>query len=172
MDTRINEPANESRIPAADRIVDELKTMIQRAEEKAVERAKAADRVIRDHPYQTIGIAFGLGLLIGVLARRKPPHRPASRANLVSVGKDAFAQILCLTHQDVDDAQRLLQPVLGRGFLERERFSSIAQEDGTATLPYRFGSHVVVYATIGEDSRLNIRCSTQRPRRRGRERAR
>jgi len=37
----------------------------------ARKRAKAADRVIRDHPYQTIGIAFGLGLLIGVLARRK-----------------------------------------------------------------------------------------------------
>jgi ElaB/YqjD/DUF883 family membrane-anchored ribosome-binding protein len=45
--------------------------MIQRAEEKAVERAKAADRVIRDHPYQTIGAAFGLGILIGVLARRR-----------------------------------------------------------------------------------------------------
>jgi ElaB/YqjD/DUF883 family membrane-anchored ribosome-binding protein len=50
---------------------DELKAMIQRAEEKAVERAKAADRVIRDHPYQTIGVAFGLGLLIGVLAARR-----------------------------------------------------------------------------------------------------
>jgi ElaB/YqjD/DUF883 family membrane-anchored ribosome-binding protein len=51
--------------------VDDLKAVIQRAEEKAVERAKAADRVIRDHPYQTIGIAFGLGLLIGIIARRK-----------------------------------------------------------------------------------------------------
>ena len=36
-----------------------------------LERAKAADRVIREHPYQTIGLAFGLGLLIGVLARRR-----------------------------------------------------------------------------------------------------
>ena len=56
---------------STEKLVNEIKTMIQRAEEKAVERAKAADRVIRDHPYQTIGIAFGLGLLIGVLARRK-----------------------------------------------------------------------------------------------------
>lgn len=56
---------------STEKLVNELKAMIQRAEEKAVERAKAADRVIRDHPYQTIGIAFGLGLLIGVLARRK-----------------------------------------------------------------------------------------------------
>ena len=49
--------------------------MIERAEEKAVERAKAADKVIRVHPYQSIGVtfgvAFGLGLLIGMLARRK-----------------------------------------------------------------------------------------------------
>lgn len=33
--------------------------------------AKKADVVIRDHPYESIGIAFGLGLLIGVLVTRK-----------------------------------------------------------------------------------------------------
>ena len=32
--------------------------------------AKAADKVIRDNPYQSIGIAFGVGLLIGVLVSR------------------------------------------------------------------------------------------------------
>jgi ElaB/YqjD/DUF883 family membrane-anchored ribosome-binding protein len=52
-------------------LVDDLKAVMQRAQEKAVERAKAADKVIRDRPYQTIGLAFGLGLLIGILARRK-----------------------------------------------------------------------------------------------------
>ena len=56
---------------STDKIVEQLKTIIQRAEDKAVEQAKAADRVIRDHPYQTVGLAFGLGLLIGLLARRK-----------------------------------------------------------------------------------------------------
>ena len=72
MEARLNETAStEPRPLTTEKIVDELKTMIHRAEEKAVERAKAADKVIRDHPYQTIGIAFGLGLLIGVLARRK-----------------------------------------------------------------------------------------------------
>lgn len=71
MESRIeNLTATETEL-AKDRIVDELKTMIQRAEEKAVERAKAADRVIRDHPYQTIGLVFGLGLLLGVLAGRR-----------------------------------------------------------------------------------------------------
>jgi ElaB/YqjD/DUF883 family membrane-anchored ribosome-binding protein len=33
--------------------------------------AKAADTVIRDHPYESIGVAFGVGLLIGVLVTRK-----------------------------------------------------------------------------------------------------
>jgi ElaB/YqjD/DUF883 family membrane-anchored ribosome-binding protein len=61
----------ESRAASTDKLLSEIKAMLQRAEEKAVEQAKAADRVIRDHPYQTIGLAFGLGLLIGVLARRK-----------------------------------------------------------------------------------------------------
>jgi ElaB/YqjD/DUF883 family membrane-anchored ribosome-binding protein len=59
------------RIEATERLVDDLKAVIQRAGEKAVERGKAADRLIRDHPYQTIGVAFGLGLLVGIFARRR-----------------------------------------------------------------------------------------------------
>ncbi len=43
----------------------------ERLEEKAVAGAKAADKVVRDHPYQTIGVAFGIGVLIGVLVTRK-----------------------------------------------------------------------------------------------------
>lgn len=43
----------------------------QRLQERAIEGAKAADRLIRDNPYQAIGIAFGVGLLLGVLAGRK-----------------------------------------------------------------------------------------------------
>jgi len=73
MESRIENSTSttETGTVSTEKLVNELKAMIQRAEEKAVERAKAADRVIRDHPYQTIGIAFGLGLLIGALARRK-----------------------------------------------------------------------------------------------------
>ena len=33
--------------------------------------AKRADVVIRDHPYESIGAAFGVGLLIGVLVARR-----------------------------------------------------------------------------------------------------
>jgi ElaB/YqjD/DUF883 family membrane-anchored ribosome-binding protein len=64
-------PVNEEHSATSERLITELKAIVQNAEQKAVERAKAADRVVRDHPYQTIGVAFGLGLLIGVLARRK-----------------------------------------------------------------------------------------------------
>ncbi len=51
-------------------LVDNLKAICQRAGERAVERGKAADRAIRDHPYQTIGVAFGLGLLVGFVVWR------------------------------------------------------------------------------------------------------
>ena len=72
MESRIeNTPGNELHGPAVDKLVDELKALIQRAEQKAVERARAADRVVRDHPYQIVGLAFGLGLLIGIIARRR-----------------------------------------------------------------------------------------------------
>lgn len=39
--------------------------------DKAVTSAKETDRVIRDHPYESIGVAFGVGLLIGILINRK-----------------------------------------------------------------------------------------------------
>jgi len=39
--------------------------------ETAREAAKKADTVIRTHPYESIGVAFGVGLLIGVLVTRK-----------------------------------------------------------------------------------------------------
>jgi len=64
-------PPDGLQVEAADKIVNELKALIQRVEKTSVEGAKVADRVIRYHPYQTLGIAFGLGLLIGILVRRK-----------------------------------------------------------------------------------------------------
>ena len=51
--------------------LDAAKRTCQRLEDKAIEGAKATDKVIRDHPYQSIGLAFGLGLLFGVLVTRK-----------------------------------------------------------------------------------------------------
>jgi ElaB/YqjD/DUF883 family membrane-anchored ribosome-binding protein len=40
-------------------------------EGKAIAGAKAADKVVRSHPYESMGVAFGVGLLIGVLVTRK-----------------------------------------------------------------------------------------------------
>lgn len=51
--------------------LESAKRTCRRLEEKALEGAKAADRAIRDHPYQSVGVAFGVGLLIGVLVTRK-----------------------------------------------------------------------------------------------------
>lgn len=39
--------------------------------DKAVEGAKAADEVVREHPYQAIAIGVGVGALIGYLVARR-----------------------------------------------------------------------------------------------------
>ena len=57
-----------SRLAAA---LEAAKTTCHRLEEKTVAAAKATDRTIREHPYESIGIAFGVGLLVGVLVGRK-----------------------------------------------------------------------------------------------------
>jgi ElaB/YqjD/DUF883 family membrane-anchored ribosome-binding protein len=51
--------------------LESAKETARKLQDKAVAGAKATDKVIREHPYQSIGIAFGLGLLIGVLVNRK-----------------------------------------------------------------------------------------------------
>jgi ElaB/YqjD/DUF883 family membrane-anchored ribosome-binding protein len=40
-------------------------------QKKTAAGAKAADQVIRDHPYQAIGAALGAGVLIGLLLSRR-----------------------------------------------------------------------------------------------------
>ena len=50
--------------------LDKGKEIYGRVREKAVEGAKAADETVRDHPYEAVGIALGVGALIGYLAAR------------------------------------------------------------------------------------------------------
>jgi len=50
-----------------DAAVEKTKEVCERLQEQTVAAAKASDKVIREHPYPAIGIAFGLGLLVGVL---------------------------------------------------------------------------------------------------------
>ena len=57
-----------SRLAAA---LESAKATCDRLQEKTIAAAKATDRCIREHPYESIGVAFGLGLLIGVLIGRR-----------------------------------------------------------------------------------------------------
>jgi len=50
--------------------VERLKAGSREIQSQIVFRAKQADKLVHDHPYPSIGIAFGLGLLIGVLVKR------------------------------------------------------------------------------------------------------
>jgi ElaB/YqjD/DUF883 family membrane-anchored ribosome-binding protein len=45
--------------------------MYARVREKAVAGVKTGDAAVHEHPYQVIGLAFGVGALIGYLAARR-----------------------------------------------------------------------------------------------------
>jgi len=45
-----------------------LKASAGDVKEKALSGAKTTDRAIRKNPYQTIGIVFGVGIVVGLLA--------------------------------------------------------------------------------------------------------
>ena len=50
--------------------LDRMKAGCQALEEKARSGVRRADEVIREHPYQSLGAAFAVGVLIGALAGR------------------------------------------------------------------------------------------------------
>jgi len=62
--------ANELRMRLSSAI-ESAKATYHRLEEKAVAGAKATDKAIRAHPYESLGVAFGMGLLVGFLVGRK-----------------------------------------------------------------------------------------------------
>ena len=51
--------------------LDSAKEIAGRVRDKAVEGAKATDQAVHEHPYQAIGIAFGVGAIVGYLAMRR-----------------------------------------------------------------------------------------------------
>jgi len=55
--------------------LDQGKEMCGRVREKAIEGAKAADAAVHEHPYQAIGIAFGVGALLGYLVTHRCGRR-------------------------------------------------------------------------------------------------
>ena len=50
--------------------LERFKATCRRVEEEAATAARATDQLIRENPYKSVGIAFGVGLLIGVLINR------------------------------------------------------------------------------------------------------
>ncbi len=50
--------------------VEKAKVLCERLQEQTSAAAKAADRTVRENPYQAVGVAFGLGILAGILISR------------------------------------------------------------------------------------------------------
>jgi ElaB/YqjD/DUF883 family membrane-anchored ribosome-binding protein len=60
--------------PLRERLTDTMKTAkanYARLQLKAKDGARATHKVIHAHPYRAVGVALGVGVLIGWLARRK-----------------------------------------------------------------------------------------------------
>jgi ElaB/YqjD/DUF883 family membrane-anchored ribosome-binding protein len=51
--------------------LDSAKEIAGRVKQKAIEGAKATDQAVHEHPYQAIGIAFGVGAIVGYLIARR-----------------------------------------------------------------------------------------------------
>ena len=51
--------------------LESAKGSCQQAEQRLREGVREADELIREHPYESMGIGFGLGMLIGLLLGRK-----------------------------------------------------------------------------------------------------
>jgi len=51
--------------------LETAKDMYGEAQEKVVAGAKQTDKLIRDHPYHAMGIAFGVGALVALLWKRR-----------------------------------------------------------------------------------------------------
>lgn len=67
---KLSEKAKEAR----DRLKGSLelaKTRCQELEDKAMAGVQTANKVIRDHPLESVGVAFGVGLVLGLLTARR-----------------------------------------------------------------------------------------------------
>jgi ElaB/YqjD/DUF883 family membrane-anchored ribosome-binding protein len=51
--------------------MESAKANYQVAQGRAIEGVKAADKVVRSHPYESLGVAFGVGVVLGLLVGRK-----------------------------------------------------------------------------------------------------
>lgn len=51
--------------------LESARTTCEDLQDQTMETAKAADEAIREHPYESIGIAFGVGIVLGWLVGRR-----------------------------------------------------------------------------------------------------
>jgi len=51
--------------------LDSARATCESLQDQTAETLKAADETIRDHPYESIGIAFGVGVVLGILVGRR-----------------------------------------------------------------------------------------------------
>jgi len=65
--SRLNEQAQEK----LTQVLDAAKATGSKLKERALQGARSTDETIREFPYQSIGVAFGIGVLIGVLVHRR-----------------------------------------------------------------------------------------------------
>ena len=66
--------AGEKVADARKRVADALESAQEfagRVRDQAVDYAKATDEAVHEHPYQAIGIALGVGALLGYLVSRR-----------------------------------------------------------------------------------------------------
>lgn len=65
---------NEKGMAARERLSAALESAREtgrKLQDRTIAGARATDRVIRENPYQTIAIAFGVGVLLGVILNRR-----------------------------------------------------------------------------------------------------
>jgi len=70
----LSEKAKEARAKLSERL-EVVKKQLSDTQgvvrDKAVAGAKETDRIIRAHPYESLGVAFGVGILLGVILNRR-----------------------------------------------------------------------------------------------------
>ena len=65
--SRLNEQAHAKLAQA----LEAAKATGVKLKDKALQGARSTDETIREYPYQSLGVAFGIGVLIGVLVHRR-----------------------------------------------------------------------------------------------------
>lgn len=50
--------------------LESAQTLFAQLQDQTVQQARVADQAIRTHPYQSVGVALGVGLVVGLLATR------------------------------------------------------------------------------------------------------